>query len=52
MEGAKVKEVKVLDAREVIRFYDLPLCYDATRKDQITTFSEGTGEEKEKYSSE
>lgn len=52
MEGGKVKEMQVLDAREVILFCDLPLCYDATRKDQIMTFSEGTGKNKEKYSSE
>lgn len=42
-----MKEIKVLDAREVILFCDLPLSYDATRKDQIMLFSGGTWRIKE-----
>lgn len=47
-----MKEIKVLDAREVTLFCNLPLSCDATRKDQIMLFSGGTGKNKEKYSLE
>jgi len=47
-----MKEIKVLAAREVILFCDLPLGYDATRKKQLMLFSGGTGKNKEKYALE
>lgn len=45
-----MKEIKVLDAREVILFCDLS--YNATRKDKIMLFSGGIGKDKENYSLE